>query len=117
MNRLTKQSGDYSTRECGISVTDTELRSTHVTVKIHKLYCLFSVWLFGRWLVTPLVTIMDEVTDFAAGIAFLRGSTPSAIVQVTLIASEVLPTVLSGLSGACSLFVTSNKFVCLSHSF
>lgn len=89
-------------------------------VKIPKLYCLFCVCLFGGWLVTPLVTITGEVTNFAAGVAFLRGSTPSVIVQVASVAlgeSEAFPTVLSGMSGACFLFVTSNKFVSLSLSF
>ncbi len=88
--------------------------------KVHKLYCLFNARLFGGWLVTPLVTITGEVTNFAAGVAFFGGSTPSALVQVASVAlggSEAFPTVLSGLSGACPLFVTSNEFVGLFLSF
>lgn len=76
---------------------------------------LLSILCVAFWRVAghAVVTIMGEVTDFAAGITFLRGCT-SAIVQVLSVAlgdSGAFPAVLSVLFGAGSLFVVLNEFL------
>ena len=65
------------------------------------------------------MTVTGEVTNLSTGITFLRSWAPSVIIQVASVAlggSEAFPVVSRGLSGAGSLFVTSNEFVGLSFS-